>query len=65
MNKFKNLAQRLWVDESAQGATEYIFLLVIIVALAVAFKGPLLAAVNTKMQSVSSSITGFGSDGGN
>ena len=39
----------LWKDESAQGATEYILLLVVVVAIVLAFKKPILEAVNGKM----------------
>ena len=34
----KNFIKSLWKDESAQGATEYIMLLVVVVALAMLFK---------------------------
>ncbi len=34
----KNFIKSLWKDESAQGATEYIMLLVVVVALAMMFK---------------------------
>ena len=34
----KNFIKSLWKDESAQGATEYIMLLVVVVGLALLFK---------------------------
>ena len=34
----KNFIKSLWKDESAQGATEYIMLLVVVVGLALMFK---------------------------
>ena len=34
----KNFIKSLWKDESAQGATEYILLLVVVVGLALMFK---------------------------
>ncbi len=48
----KALSQRLkslWNDESAQGSTEYILLLVVVVAIVLVFKKPILAAVSGKM----------------
>ncbi len=38
-NNFKVVATRFWKDESAQGATEYILLLVVVVAIATMFRG--------------------------
>ena len=42
MKKLGNQLKRLWRDESAQGATEYILLLVAIVALVVLFRKQLI-----------------------
>lgn len=39
----------LWNDESAQGSTEYILLLVVVVAIVLAFKKPIMEAVSGKM----------------
>lgn len=38
MKRFNNFIRRFWKDESAQGMTEYILLLVIVVGLVVLFK---------------------------
>lgn len=45
----KQTLKALWNDESAQGATEYILLLVVVVAIVVVFKKPILEAVKGKM----------------
>ncbi len=59
-NKFKAALLAMWKDESAQGATEYILLVVVIVALVAAFRQPIINAITTKMGDVSSQIQGFG-----
>ncbi len=41
----KNFIKSLWKDESAQGATEYILLLVVVVGLALMFKGQIMTQV--------------------
>ncbi len=46
---FTKSIKALWNDESAQGATEYILLLVVVVAIVMVFKNPILAAVKGKM----------------
>ena len=48
--------KRLWNDESGQGATEYILILVAVVAVAIIFRGQLLGFVNTKLGEISSGI---------
>lgn len=45
----KKTLKTLWKDESAQGATEYILLLVVVVAIVLVFKKPILDAVKGKM----------------
>lgn len=51
--------KQLWADESGQGATEYILLLVAIVAVATIFGGRFKEAITTKINSVSEQITSF------
>lgn len=41
---FKNL----WKDESGQGATEYILILVVVAAIVFAFKGKIVGMIETK-----------------
>lgn len=62
MNKFKNFSKKLLKNQSGQGATEYILLVVVIIALVVAFKKPILDAVGDKASKLGSSISGFDKD---
>lgn len=57
----RNLIRRLWQDESAQGTSEYILLLVAIIAVAALFRKQIMSVVEQKMGSVSNDITQFGS----
>ncbi len=52
---FKNL----WQDESAQGMTEYILLLVVIVAVVAIFKDKIKTALQGKLESLGSDIGNF------
>lgn len=58
--KFKFLAKRLWKDESAQGATEYILLLVAIVAILSVFGPRIRDVVTEKIGLVGDQIKNFG-----
>ena len=59
MRKFMNKLKTLWNDESGQGATEYILLIVIVFAV-IAFFGPKLKSTLTdKVNTVTGDITGF------
>jgi Flp pilus assembly pilin Flp len=49
---FKNFAK----DESGQGATEYILLLVVVVGLAMMFKDNIMTTVKAKLEELSGSI---------
>ena len=49
----------LWNDESGQGATEYILLLVVVVGLALMFKDKIRAIVDEKMGELNTEIGGF------
>lgn len=62
MNQIKDLMKKLWKDESGQGATEYILLLVIVVGLAMVFKGKIMEIVNSKLGELGGSIGGFTSN---
>jgi Flp pilus assembly pilin Flp len=46
-------------DESAQGMTEYILLIVVVVTLAYAFRNKISGAINTKMGEVDNGIQDF------
>lgn len=54
--QIKNLAKKLWQDESGQGATEYILLLVIVVAVALLFRGQIGEMVNGKLSELGSGM---------
>lgn len=56
MKAFKNRIRAMWSDESAQGATEYILLVVVIVGLVIVFKDPITNAIRSKVESLSSKI---------
>ncbi len=49
----------LWNDESAQGSTEYILLLVVVVALVIAFKPKIMAALDGKMNDLKNGMDGI------
>jgi Flp pilus assembly pilin Flp len=58
-----NTLKKLWSDESGQGATEYILLLVVVVGIAMLFKDKIRGAVDTKLNDLNGQIQGF--TGGN
>ena len=45
MNKIKKLLKRIWDDESGQGATEYILILVVVSVIVIAFKTPIVNGI--------------------
>ncbi|MBY0314098.1 MAG: hypothetical protein K2Q26_01175 [Bdellovibrionales bacterium] len=55
----KATLKKFWNDESAQGATEYILMLVIVVGIALVFKEKIMAVINEKVDSLSGQIQGF------
>lgn len=59
MKKFKAFCHRLIKEESAQGATEYILLVVVIVALVGIFRNNIKDAVQGKIEELSKAIGGF------
>lgn len=54
-NKFTEIVK----DESGQGTTEYILILVAIVAVAMMFGGEIKKFLTTKVESLGGKITGF------
>ncbi|MEN0058449.1 MAG: Flp1 family type IVb pilin [Bdellovibrio sp.] len=59
--KFKNFSKKLLKNRSGQGATEYILLLVVVVALVIMFKDQIKTTVNSKigeLQGMIGSVTG-------
>lgn len=59
MKKLTTLLKNLWKDESGQGATEYILLLVVVVALALLFRGKITEIVTSKLGQLGQDIGGF------
>ena len=56
MKKVKTVLKNIWNDESGQGATEYILLIVVVIAAVAAFKDPILDALSGKMDQIRSSM---------
>lgn len=54
-----SLMKSLVNDESGQGATEYILLLVVVVALATLFRDKITTAISSKLEELQSKIGGF------
>lgn len=59
MKKASALLKTLWKDESGQGATEYILLLVVVVALALLFREKITGIVQGKLGELGDAIQGF------
>lgn len=59
MRKTINTLKSLWKDESGQGATEYILLLVIVVAIAVLFKDKIKGALDGKLTELGGQLGSF------
>ncbi|MCB0411236.1 MAG: hypothetical protein KDD22_01840 [Bdellovibrionales bacterium] len=62
MKKIKNILAQLWKDESAQGATEYILLLVVFVGLAMLFKDKIKGIVSDKLSELEAGVKGVTSN---
>ena len=52
MNKIKNILKRLWQDESGQGATEYILILVVVAVIVMVFKDKIKEIIASKTEDV-------------
>lgn len=64
MKKVATMLKNLWKDESGQGATEYVLLVVVVVALVMLFRERIYAALSDKLGTLASDITGFTGSGG-
>jgi Flp pilus assembly pilin Flp len=62
MKKFAQRVKSAFMDESGQGATEYILLLVVVVALVIMFKGKIRAAISEKLDELEGNIQSFKGD---
>jgi Flp pilus assembly pilin Flp len=51
--------KKIWNDESAQGATEYILLLVVVVAVVILFKGKITEILGEKVNTIGADIQAF------
>lgn len=60
MKSFKNKIRSIWADESAQGATEYILLVVLVVGILAVFGPKIKAAIENKVDNVAGQIGTFG-----
>ena len=56
MNKIKNTLKRLWDDESGQGATEYILILVVVAAIVIAFRTKIVQIIKDRTGEVGNKI---------
>ena len=56
MKNLTNTMRRIWEDESAQGATEYILLLMIVVAIVLLFKDNIRGLVQGRLDSLGSGL---------
>lgn len=59
MKTLKNMKHRLLRSQSGQGATEYILLLVIVVAVAMMFKKQIIQAISGKVGQVEQELQNF------
>lgn len=59
MNSIKRTLKNLWKDESGQGATEYILMLVIVVAVAMVFKDKIMDIIGSKLGDIGGKIGSF------
>ena len=59
MEKIKTTLKKLWADESAQGATEYIFLLMVLVGIMFVFKDNIRSIVTGKIEELGADMGSF------
>lgn len=59
MKAIKKLMPKFLKNEKGQGATEYILLLVIVVAISILFKDKIKSAIEAKTADLNSQIQGF------
>ena len=59
MKKIKEISKKLIQDESGQGTTEYVLLLVVLVAIAMLFRRQIQDIVGGKIDEIGTAIRGF------
>lgn len=52
MKKIKNTLKKLWLDESGQGATEYILILVVVSVIVIAFRDQIKQIITDRTKEV-------------
>lgn len=62
MKKLNQFVKTLWKDESGQGMAEYVLLIVVILSVAFLFKKQIVGMVSSKLDNVSTEMSGFGVD---
>lgn len=62
MKKFKNFSKNLLKNQAGQGATEYILLLVVVVALVIMFKSQIKETVSSKISELQGMIGSVSGD---
>lgn len=60
----KQKAAAIWKDESAQGATEYILILVAVVTVAFIFKNKITEFINTRLGNLGDGLNKFDATSG-
>ena len=58
LKKIKNTLKNIWQDESGQGATEYILMLVVVVAIAFAFRGRIMDIITKQTDNAGGKLRG-------
>jgi Flp pilus assembly pilin Flp len=59
MKNFKKKFNEMVKDESAQGMTEYVLLVMVVVAIVILFKDSIKEAISGKMEQLKGQIGGF------
>jgi hypothetical protein len=63
MKKVLQSLKAICKDESAQGMTEYVLIVLVVVTVAAIFRDQISSAVKSKMQELSTSINSFSGSG--
>jgi Flp pilus assembly pilin Flp len=64
VKKAKSALSAFWKDESAQGSTEYILLLAVVVIIAVLFKDRIKTLVQGRLDNLDQGVKGIDATGG-
>ena len=58
MKQIKHTLKRLWQDESGQGATEYILILVVVAVIVMVFRDKIKTVIGTQTEAVGDKLGG-------